>query len=111
MAPQVDSLKLRMFVLVSAASVLVTSAIPSLASRNFDGNVNAIFDLANKVNQTFITVRAVFLFVLHFLQLALSGERRMKPFFSVTLQKIFVEDVSHLTEGNNKCEVRPAFEC
>lgn len=60
-----DGVKLRMFVLVSAATVLVTSAIPSTASH---GNLNAIFDLANKVNQSFITVRAVFLFVLHFLR-------------------------------------------
>lgn len=74
MAPKVDAVTLRMFVLVSAAAVLVTSAIPSPAPRNFDGNLNAIFDLATKVNQTFVTVRAVFLFVSpNFRQHAVSG--------------------------------------
>lgn len=60
MAPKVDAVALRMFVLVLAAAVMVTLAISSPAPHNFDGNVNAIFDLANKVNQTIVTVRAVF---------------------------------------------------
>lgn len=107
--------RLRTLLLLLAATLLATLAegspppLPPPDGRlHLHHNLNSVLDLASRIDRTLAAVSTTTTTTTVDSGLLLQVVESFSKCFSVCvwLQETFVEDVSHLAEGRDKCEVR-----
>lgn len=108
--------RLRTLLLLSATALLATLAerspppLPPPGGRlHLHHNLNSVLDLASRINRTLAAVSTTTTTTVVsrlLLQVLESFSKCFCVCVCVWLQETFVEDVSHLAEGRDKCEVR-----